>query len=924
MLTRHGRADIAGDHFARAPQRGYAGVLRRLGARYRIRGIWLVVGEGTDTQGWKLHLSSTPRRAIELLESVVPLLLSCGVPFKIARNQPTLAALNSAEHGETQVGKFVTVYPRGDDESRSLATALRALTRTLDGPVVPSDLRLGEVVYARYGAYTPIIRRNRLGIPEMFIFAPNGSLRRDGYAVPFVPPPDVNVPFAKDTIIDEPRPENGDGIRRVQTVGPGYRVLGVLRANVTGSIFLGLDLQSQDDVALKAIKQARQHCHSDVWGRDTRDRLRNAAEAHDALRTLACIPKADPYFEWNKNGYLPLEYVPGETVESFVIRTLSGRSWSQTGVADRLVICRYAAQLVDAVSAVHERGFVHRDIAASNVWIGRNGRLYLLDLELAHLIRSKTPPFTLGTPGFMSPNQEGRRRPMVEDDVYAVGCALILMLTGLDPRRVLFGGVRDLCQRLQCVTGGLGAALLKAVSACVDPQPSRRPPLGAVRAAIEAECRRIEAAPRRSGMRRRSRPPRAPRRDSGVTREELRRFISGGITGLMRGVARDSRSGLWLSQSIDHSHGHRLHAVDYELRRDTNRGVAGVIYVLARLARWGYSHAAVKRRVRDAIAWLTENRDTSEDALPGLHFGRAGHALCVAEAVRGGFLRRDDVSPSWMSNALSGDLDWPDITHGAAGQGVAALYCADAMGWPELAELSHRCSRYLLDAQSSDGSWKMPEGVEGMSGETLTGFAHGVAGIVYFLAQHGWRFPDAEVHAAWTRAADWLERQAVPGTDGNWLWPYSDRHKQQWRWWCHGSPGIALTFLHLFEVTGEERWRLTANRTLRVHPVQIRHGNLSQCHGLSGLGEIYLEAYRVLGDSEWIERATAVADQLIALRRELDRTCITWLVEEPHGPTADLMVGSGGVIHFLLRLELARSEKSKAGRNPGFPLLLDP
>ena len=42
---------------------------------------------------------------------------------------------------------------------------------------------------------------------------------------------------------------------------------------------------------------------------------------------------------------------------------------------------------------------------------------------------------------------------------------------------------------------------------------------------------------------------------------------------------------------------------------------------------------------------------------------------------------------------------------------------------------------------------------------------------------------------------------------------------------------------------------------------------------------------------------------------------ITWLVENSNVPTADLMVGCGGVCHFLLRL-------NDAGRNTlSFPLL---
>ncbi|HEY8418004.1 MAG TPA: lanthionine synthetase LanC family protein [Limnochordales bacterium] len=174
----------------------------------------------------------------------------------------------------------------------------------------------------------------------------------------------------------------------------------------------------------------------------------------------------------------------------------------------------------------------------------------------------------------------------------------------------------------------------------------------------------------------------------------------------------------------------------------------------------------------------------------------------------------------------------------------------------------------------------------------------GVAGVVYTLARlarFGYRVPG--------------DAQAVREAVGT----VADR----WRWWCNGSPGIALTFLRLYELTGESRWADLARKALRLHDKGVRAPNLSQCHGLSGLGEIYLEAHRVLGEPEWRERAAHIAATLYHLRRTTETGAVSWLVEDPHVPTADLMVGCGGVLHFLMRF-------AGAERAGGFPLLLDP
>ncbi len=81
---------------------------------------------------------------------------------------------------------------------------------------------------------------------------------------------------------------------------------------------------------------------------------------------------------------------------------------------------------------------------------------------------------------------------------------------------------------------------------------------------------------------------------------------------------------------------------------------------------------------------------------------------------------------------------------------------------------------------------------------------------------------------------------------------YSNRDQDRWQWWCHGSPGIGLTFLTLYDYTGNRAFAEVARKALRTHPIDIRYPNLSQCHGLGGLGEIYLQAFRVLGDREWL------------------------------------------------------------------------
>jgi hypothetical protein len=518
----------------------------------------------------------------------------------------------------------------------------------------------------------------------------------------------------------------------------------------------------------------------------------------------------------------------------------------------------------------------------------------------------------MGTLGYMSPQQQAKALPAFADDLYGLGAIILFVLTGVDPTYVLFGEPDRRVAQLRELSRGAPHSLVEAAAVSLQSDPDARPRLAHIQEAFWHAMPRHSVCLKREGAATVAR--RSARHAAGL---EIHRLLEGGIRGLLEIAPRDRETDVWLSAPI-RIDDNASFVADFELRKSANRGVAGVVYLLGRLARFGYCSKDVPDRVRRAASWLLKERNEFEDGLPGLHFGRAGIAVAFAEAIAGGVLVATDDVTEFVSRAMVGKLDWPDITHGAAGQGLAAFCCADRLAQPRLLESAHAAAAYLIQTQKADGSWKMPEGADGMSGETLTGFAHGAAGIVYFLSEYARRFAHEHARDAANRAADWLAEQAIPARRGRALeWAYSDASRERWKWWCHGSPGIALAFLRLYEVDGLPRHADIARRALMVHPVHVRHSNLTQCHGLAGLGEIYLEAFRVLAEPRWFIRARAVAESLAQLRRENGSGAVTWLAENALRPTADLMVGSGGILHFLLRLE-------HKGHRMGFPMLMDP
>jgi serine/threonine-protein kinase len=103
-----------------------------------------------------------------------------------------------------------------------------------------------------------------------------------------------------------------------------------------------------------------------------------------------------------------------------------------------------ASQIAGALAAIHEAGYVHRDLTPSNVLIspgtGGEPHVFVLDLGIAALLESPKRPATasylttrgttVGTPGYMSPEQAVGRPVDGRSDLYGLGLLFFEMVHG--------------------------------------------------------------------------------------------------------------------------------------------------------------------------------------------------------------------------------------------------------------------------------------------------------------------------------------------------------------------------------------------------------------------------------------------------------------------------------------------------------------
>lgn len=119
------------------------------------------------------------------------------------------------------------------------------------------------------------------------------------------------------------------------------------------------------------------------------------------------------------------EFIDGKTLET-AMRT---ESISINTAVD------YALDICNALSFLHSKRIIHRDVKPSNVMITPENKAVLIDLQAARFIIEKRAHDTcnLGTVGYAAPEQFGISQSLPPTDIYALGVMLNELVLGTHP-----------------------------------------------------------------------------------------------------------------------------------------------------------------------------------------------------------------------------------------------------------------------------------------------------------------------------------------------------------------------------------------------------------------------------------------------------------------------------------------------------------
>jgi serine/threonine protein kinase len=256
-----------------------------------------------------------------------------------------------------------------------------------------------------------------------------GDLRRP----PPAPPPDPEFRAAVDRLLSSP--PAGPALPVVGDIIGNYKLVEVLGEGGMGVVYRAVHTRLDKEVAVKVIRRSRAiDSHAvERFGREMKAagkfRHPNLVQATDA-GVAGDVP------------YLVMEYVHGTDLARLVVRD---------GPLSPESACDLIRQAAVGLHHAHEHGLVHRDVKPSNLILGSDGVVRVLDLGLALLPgdapatelvaatdTTADPDDTLTSPGqllgtrhYIAPEQQvDSHRVDPRADVYGLGCTLVFLLTG--------------------------------------------------------------------------------------------------------------------------------------------------------------------------------------------------------------------------------------------------------------------------------------------------------------------------------------------------------------------------------------------------------------------------------------------------------------------------------------------------------------
>ena len=199
-----------------------------------------------------------------------------------------------------------------------------------------------------------------------------------------------------------------------------YKILEKLGEGGMGEVYKAEDTKLDRFVALKFLPSQLTASENDKT-RFIQEAKAASAMNHPNVCTIHDIQ------EYNGQLFIVMEFVDGKTLRD------------KKDFLSEKQILEIGIQVAEGLAAAHEKGIVHRDIKPENIMVRKDGIAQIMDFGLAKLYKNSNVSrltkagSTVGTMGYMSPEQVQGLDVDHRTDIFSLGVILYELLTGESP-----------------------------------------------------------------------------------------------------------------------------------------------------------------------------------------------------------------------------------------------------------------------------------------------------------------------------------------------------------------------------------------------------------------------------------------------------------------------------------------------------------
>ncbi len=245
-----------------------------------------------------------------------------------------------------------------------------------------------------------------------------------------------------------------------------YRIIEKLGEGGMGEVYKAEDTKLKRTVALKFLKSNVLTVEEEKT-RFTHEAQAAASLSHQNICTIHEIDEVD------KNTFIAMEYIDGESLKEKI----------KSKQLNLDQILNIATQISKGLQEAHEKGLIHRDIKSANIMITSKSQVKIMDFGLAKFSGEKQltkTGTTLGTIGYMSPEQIQAAEVDHRSDLWSFGVLLYEMLTGSLPftgdyeAAIIYKILNDEPKAIQLYRSDVPDNVLTIISQLLQKDPANR------------------------------------------------------------------------------------------------------------------------------------------------------------------------------------------------------------------------------------------------------------------------------------------------------------------------------------------------------------------------------------------------------------------------------------------------------------------